>query len=220
MSTAPVPARAATPIRPWHRHLRRAVGVERNPLSRPLDRARSRALLAAVLGVALSVLLGTGTALADLRLAQHHSTATLSRLHHVEAVLLGPVRGVSAPHSFAPPSYQAQAAWTYPSGQPHTATVSLPGRATAGSTTPVWVDDAGTLAVPPPTGADTTADAICIGLFTLGCLSVLVATGLGLRLRTLDRRADRSWQRSWERLEPLWTGRAARKPGTTDPRNR
>ncbi|MEV0537522.1 hypothetical protein [Kitasatospora sp. NPDC050463] len=209
MSTAPAPAPPAATTRRWRRHVRRAVGVERNPLTRPLDRARSRALLAAALGIVLSALLGTGTALADLRLAQQHSTTALAHLHHIEAVLLGPVRQTSTSLSFAPPSYQAQAAWTYPSGQPHTATISVPGRAAAGSTTPIWVNDTGTLATTPSTGADTTGEAIFIGLFTLGCLSVLVATGLGLRLRTLDRRAAHAWQRSWERLKPLGTGRAA-----------
>ncbi|MFD0526548.1 hypothetical protein ACFQ1I_03595 [Kitasatospora arboriphila] len=57
-----------------------------------------------------------------------------------------------------------------------------------------------------------------LGLFVFGCLSLLTACVLGLRLTGLNRRADAAWQRSWAELEPVWSGRAAREPGNGEAR--
>jgi hypothetical protein len=73
--------------------------------------------------------------------------------------------------------------------------------------------------VPGSTLADLLSDAVRSGLFVLGCLSVLTACGLGLRLTRLDRQADAAWQHSWAELEPVWTGRASRKPDSGDSRH-
>lgn len=216
MSSTPRRTRTARPTRSWCRHLLRALGEETNALSRPLDRARSRALLLAALGIALAALLGTGTALADLSSVHHRAAVTAAHLHRLQAVVLTPARQTAPAIGGGMPDYQAEAAWTYPPGQRRTGTVDLSWKAAPGSTTGIWVSDTGHLTDPPPSPTDVLADAIFLGLFTLGGLSVLIAAGLGARLRSLDRRAERAWQHSWAQLEPVWTGRAPRRPGSND----
>jgi hypothetical protein len=215
---APRRARVAYRIRSGFRHLRRAVGEEINPLTRPLDLARSRAMVLAALGVALAALLAVGLACADARVAWRHAVMTAAHLHRLEAVVLGPARPAADGYGFGRSRYQAEAAWSYPPGRHITGTVGVSRQAVPGSTTTVWAGDAGGLATAPSSPVDTAADAAFVGVFTLGALSVLVASGLGLRLRTLDRRAADVWERSWARVEPGWSGRTARRPRTDDTR--
>ncbi|MEU9044789.1 MULTISPECIES: hypothetical protein [unclassified Kitasatospora] len=216
MSSTSHPARSALAVRPWRRHLRRALGEEINELARPLDRAHSRALLLAVLGIALAGLLGAGASYADLASTQRHAIVTAAHLHHIEAVLLTPARRTVTSLSVGANSYQAEATWTYPPGQRNTGTIDVSGARTPGSSNRIWVGDGGQLASAPPSTADLTADAVCVGLFTLGGLSLVIATGLGRRLNTLGRQADQAWQHAWERAEPVWTGRTSHKPRTDD----
>jgi len=210
MPSAPRPARSAGPIRPPRGHLHRALGREVNPLIRPLDRARSRALLLAVLGIALAALCGAGAAFADFAAGRRQATVTAAHLHRVEAVVLTAARKSANAAIAGRTSYQADAAWTYPGDQRDTGTVGVSWNAAPGSTTGIWVGDGGRLAAAPPSTADLAGDAACLGVFTLGGLCVLIASGLGVRLNSLDRNADRQWQDSWARLEPVWSGRTRR----------
>lgn len=210
--------RRTRPARTWRRHLRRALGTERNELTRPVDRARSRSLLLAALAVVLAALLGAASAWADLGSAERRAAAAAPHLHRLDAVLLTPARSTAGIADATADRYQATAAWTYPAGQHNTGTVGLARQARTGSTTGIWVDDTGQLATTPPSTADLVSDAVCVGLFVLGCLFVITVCGLGLRLTSLDRRADAAWQRAWAELEPVWTGRASRKPGNGDSR--
>ncbi|MFI6444447.1 hypothetical protein [Kitasatospora sp. NPDC050543] len=210
MSHTPRPA-----VRPWRRHLRRALGAERNQLSRPLDRARSRALLLAALGLALAAALATTAALAELTSAQRQTAVTSAHLHHLDAVVLTPAR--RTPPSTAPGrvGHQAKASWTYPAGRLNTGTIGVARHTAPGTTVGIWVTDTGRLSAAPASSTDLAAGAAYVGLLTLGFLSVLIASALGLRLNRLARRAARGWQDSWTRLEPAWTGRSFRSPGTT-----
>ncbi|MER5635565.1 hypothetical protein ABT095_01245 [Kitasatospora sp. NPDC002227] len=207
----------ALPVRPWRRHLRRALGAERNDLARPLDRARSRALLVSALAVLAAALLGAASAWADLSSAERHASAAAPHVHRLDAVLLTPARPTTGSSSAALTSrYQADAAWTYPVGQRNVGTVKLAWQAGTGTTVGIWVGDAGKLVAAPPNSAGMVSDAVFGGLFVLGGLSALAGCGLGLRLNHLNRRADAAWQRAWAGQEPVWTGRAARKPGNGD----
>ncbi|GAA1222223.1 hypothetical protein GCM10009665_10560 [Kitasatospora nipponensis] len=142
---------------------------------------------------------------------------TAARLHRVDAIVLTPARRATATAAVGRTGYQAKAAWTDPAGQQDTGTVDVTRHALPGSTVSIRVTDAGRLAAPPASAADLVGDAACFGLLTLGCLSVLVASGLGLRLHFLARTAARGWQDSWARTEPVWTGRSLRGPGTHGP---
>jgi hypothetical protein len=144
--------------------------------------------------------------------------AASSRLHHLDAVLLTATSTTADRTTALAGQYQAAAGWTYPAGQPRTGTVDLGSQARAGSTVGVWADDNGRLIAAPPSTADLVSDAVSVGLLAVGLLLTLIASGLGLRLRSLDRRTDSAWQRAWAELEPVWTGRTARRPGTDGPR--
>ncbi|MEV6205764.1 hypothetical protein [Kitasatospora sp. NPDC051914] len=204
--------------RPWRRHLCRAFGAEHNDLARAVDRARSRSLVLAALAVGLAAVLGAAFARADLGAAERRAEAAASHLHRVDAVLLTAARSTAGTPDAQTDRYRATAAWTYPSGQPNSGAVGLTRWARAGSTTAVWVDDTGRLATAPPSTAELLPGAVSSGLLVLGGLLTPVACGLGLRLAGLNRRADAAWQRSWAEFEPVWTGRAARKPRNGDVR--
>ncbi|MEU2632932.1 hypothetical protein ABZ641_39045, partial [Kitasatospora sp. NPDC007106] len=87
----PAPSEAGRPVL---RHLRRAAGLDRNPLCRTADRARSRLLVGAVLLAVLSVAAALVTAqvlLHDMRAdarrtAEHRHPATATTL----AAAVGP----------------------------------------------------------------------------------------------------------------------------------
>ncbi|MEW1908128.1 hypothetical protein AB0442_06660 [Kitasatospora sp. NPDC085895] len=204
--------------RPWQRHLRRALGTEHNALARAADRSRSRSLVLAVLAVVVAALLGAVAARADLGSAERRAEAAAPRLHRIDAVLLTPARNSGGTADAVAGRYRAAAAWTYPAGQHNTGTVQLDRPTQTGATTTVWVGDSGQLAPAPPSTADLVSDAVSLGLFVFGCLSLLTACVLGLRLTGLNRRADAAWQHSWAELEPVWSGRAAREPGNGEAR--
>ncbi|MFJ9843431.1 hypothetical protein ACIRYZ_23795 [Kitasatospora sp. NPDC101155] len=205
------------PIRPWRRGLRRALGTERNELARPEDRARSRAGLLAAVATGLALVLGATVAWSDFDSAEHRVAAASSRLHHLDALLLTATSTTADRTTAMTAQYRAAATWTYPAGQQRTGTVDLSHRARAGATVEVWADDTGRPTAAPPSTADLVFNAVIVGVLAVGLLFVLIASGLGLRLRSLDHRADIAWQRAWAELEPVWTGRAARHPGTDGP---
>ncbi|WP_457030496.1 Rv1733c family protein [Kitasatospora sp. P5_F3] len=202
----------------WLRHLRRALGLERNALSRPLDRARSRALLLGALGLTLAALAGTVTALVTLGSDQHQAKAAAFGRHHIDATVRTPAQRTGSGAAFSRTAYQAEAAWTYPAGQDHTGTIVLTRPAAPGATARIWVSDTGLLSSAPPSSTDIAVGAAGLGLFTLGGLSVLIAAGVGLRLRSLACVAAGEWQEAWARLEPTWTGRSSDLPGAPDSR--
>ncbi|MGW3040239.1 Rv1733c family protein [Kitasatospora sp. NPDC001159] len=191
-------------------HLRSACGSARNPLCRPLDRARSRALLLAALALVVAALAGTGVALTDLAAGQRGAALAAAHRHRLDAVLLAPAYQVAGlPDGITRARYQAFAEWTAPSGQRVSDTVDVDRPTSTGTVTRIWVNDDGRPAAAPPGAVDVTAHGAFLGLFVLAALAALTGALLGIRLRALDRRADRLWQHSWTRLEPLWTGRTA-----------
>ncbi|MBO1413152.1 hypothetical protein [Streptomyces sp. FH025] len=209
MTRARRPARSATAGGTLRRNLRRALGRDTNPLSRPVDRSRSRAWLWALLAMALASLAGAGAAAADYTTARQQSLATAARLHRVEAVVHTPARSAAAPVTGAT-VYEADASWTYPGDEDHTGTVTVTRRTAVGSTVSTWVDDSGRPAAAPPSVTYSATNAVLVGLAAFGGLTVLVATGLNARLAFLDRRAADSWRYSWTLFEPVWSGRARR----------
>lgn len=197
------------------RHLRRAFGAERNELARPLDRARSRALLLAALAAGLAALLGAACAWADFASAQGRTAAAASHLHRTDAVLLAPAQATDADLGTVV-RFKATATWTYPGDRHHTGAVPVSWKASSGASVRIWVGDSGRLSAAPSSMTRLVAHAMYVGLLVLGCLSVLTASCLGLRLVRLNRRARTAWQRSWAEVEPVWTGRGSPKQGNND----
>ncbi|MFJ9949484.1 hypothetical protein [Kitasatospora sp. NPDC091207] len=217
MSSTPGPVRPASLPRRAGRQLRRAAGSRRDPLVRPLDRSRSRAWCAAVLGLLLTLAAGVGGALLGYQSVGRDTDADLARLRQVDAVVTGTGRHGAAVGSRAAGGYQgrvtAEAAWTAPDGQPRAGAVEVHRTALVGTTVTIWVDEAGRATDAPTTRAGLAIEAACVGLAGSALLGAAVLAALALRLRTLDRRADRAWQRSWARLEPLWSGRTSHSSG-------
>ncbi|MER5352143.1 hypothetical protein ABT093_17665 [Kitasatospora sp. NPDC002551] len=192
---------AHTPLRS---RLRRASGLDHNPLCRPVDRARSRLVLA--LPVVLAALLAVSAAVAVLVFrAETRSEREAARHRHaVVATTVGP----AVPDDLRTGSSgaRAPARWSYPTG-PGAGTIRVSTGTPVGTAVPIHVDDNGA----PTAGArDTTAilsDAGILGLGTAAGLTSLAVLGCTVHRRALDRRAERSWEPEWERVEPLWTQR-------------
>lgn len=210
MTDARRPARSVPARGTVRSHLRRALGHDGNPLSRPADRHRSQAVLLALLGIALAALAGAGATAADYAMSRPRALAAASRLHRVDAVTLTPSRG-AAPTVTGRTTDEADAHWNWPGDENHTGSIAVPRRTAPGSTVSTWVDDRGRPVAAPPAAIDTAANAILVGLFAFCGLTVLVISGLTARLAVLDRRACDSWQSSWALYEPVWSGRT--KPG-------
>ncbi|MBV6695746.1 hypothetical protein [Kitasatospora aureofaciens] len=210
MSSSPRPVRPASLLRRVGRRLRRVVGGQGEPLVRAVDRARARAWVLAALGLLVAVALSVAGALVSYRAAAPGADADRGRLHQVDAVVLSAPQQGTAGSRFAD-GYEsrvdAEAAWTYPAGHPHSGVVQAPRAATAGTVVRIWVDPDGAVATPPLDRAARAVSAACAGAGGLLALLALLVLGLRLRLRALDRRADAAWARSWARLEPLWSGR-------------
>ncbi|MFF1905383.1 hypothetical protein [Kitasatospora sp. NPDC058218] len=217
MSSTPGPVRPASLPRRAGRQLRRGFGTHRDPLVRPLDRSRSRAWCAAGLGLLLGLAAAVGGALLGYQVVGRDADAHLARLRQVDAVVTATGRHGAVVGSRAAGGYQgrvaAEATWTAPDGQQRTGTVEVHRTAVVGATVTIWVDEAGLVTDAPTTRAGVAIEAVCVGLAGFTVLGVAVAGALALRLRTLDRRADRAWQCSWTRLEPLWSGRTSHSSG-------
>ncbi|WP_405359077.1 hypothetical protein OG535_07605 [Kitasatospora sp. NBC_00085] len=233
MSSTPRPARPGSLPRRVGRELRRALGARPAasarpldgpfgraldlPLDRPLDRSRSRARLAAALGVLLALVAAVAGALLGYQATTRAAAAARARLHPVDAVVQSVDRPGATTSARRTGGYQnlltAEATWTAPDGQPRTGAIEVRRTTTAGSTVALWLDGAGTPTAPPMTRNGLIADAVCAGL--AGFLAVATALGgaLALRLRVLDRQADRAWEESWARHEPRWSGRTTSSPG-------
>ncbi|MFJ3789387.1 hypothetical protein [Kitasatospora sp. NPDC090091] len=221
MSSTPRPPRPASPPRRAARQLRRAFGTRRHrlrePLARPLDRSRSRARAAAALALLLALAVSVGGALLAHRATVRAAAADRARLKPVEATVLATEQPTATPGARWSGDYQerttVRATWTAPDGQPHTGSVQVRRTVVAGSTVTLWVDRGGTPHDTPPSAVGLAVEAVCFGLAGFAALGTGVGGALALRLRVLDRRADRAWTRSWAHHEPLWSGRTASSPG-------
>ncbi|MDH6574717.1 hypothetical protein [Kitasatospora sp. MAP5-34] len=207
--------RAAHRTRLWC-HLRRSLGKDPNPLCRRIDRARSRLVLALglslIASLALSLLIAQAVLLRDQAGARyetqhrHRITATT-----MTAAVQDTATGVSSQNGA-----QAQVTWDYPPTGRGTGQVDVPNGTGAGAAVVIWVNDTGRPVSPPRLGTQIVTDAVTAGLGSLAGLSAATLMFGALRRRALDRRALGAWEPAWERVEPLWSGRTRRQPGTGD----
>ncbi|MFB7470743.1 hypothetical protein [Kitasatospora sp. NPDC056184] len=184
--------------------LRRASGLDRNPLCRPVDRARSRLALALPLVLAALLAMSAAVSVLVFRTETRAERETARHRHAVVATTVGP----ASSDDFRPGSTRAHAParWTYPAG-PGGGAIEVTAGTPAGTAVPVHLDDAGLPADGPRDSTAVLADAGAFGVGTAICLSSLAVLGHTARRRALDRRAERDWEPAWARVEPLWTQR-------------
>ncbi|MEV8098531.1 hypothetical protein [Kitasatospora sp. NPDC085879] len=209
MPAASTSPRRAAAGRAFRRHLRRAAGLDHNPLCRRADRARSRLLVATVLLAVLSVAAALVTAQVLLHDLRVDARRTAEHRHRVTATTLAaavgdPDRPLGTAH--------VRATWTA-AGADRTGTVEVPGGTPQGAEVPLWVDDAGSPAQPAPPDSQLAVSAAGYGLIALAGAGTVSAVVLVLRRGVLDHRAADAWEGDWDMVEPLWSGRTDR-PGT------
>ncbi|MEW1908116.1 hypothetical protein AB0442_06600 [Kitasatospora sp. NPDC085895] len=209
MSAASMSPRPSEAGRPVLRHLRRAAGLDRNPLCRTADRARSRLLVGAVLLAVLSVAAALVTAQVLLHDMRADARRTAPHRHQVTATTLAAaVDTGDRPLDAA----TARATWTL-AGATRTGTVTVPSGTPQGTQVPIWVDDAGAAAEPVPPDSQLAVSAASYGLMALAAAGTVSTAVFVLRRGVLDHRAADAWEDDWTAVEPLWSGRTDR-PGT------
>jgi hypothetical protein len=142
---------------------------------------------------------GSWTYAASTREAQ----AQQAVIHQVPATLLQ----AATPWSVTVGGSEAKARWRAPDGQVRTAQLIVSAGAAAGSTVPVWINQAGQLTEPPLEHSQVVGRADMSQ--ALGVVAVAVALILvgWLGRRVLDRRRLAAWDADWLATGPRWTSR-------------
>ncbi|MEU9076976.1 hypothetical protein ACFYUY_27735 [Kitasatospora sp. NPDC004745] len=204
MSVAATPHRQPASRTTLRQHVRRAAGLDRNPLCRPFDRAYSRLVTGLAVTVLATFVVAAVAALAVFRAEAHTAEQTARHRHTVTAVTTGPALsdGLRAGSSQA----HAPAGWTYPAG-PGTGSIPVPVGTPAGAAVPIRLDDAGMPAGEPKGTERILSDSVVIGLGTVAVLGLTVEGAFVLRRHRLERLAEADWESAWEQVEPRWSGR-------------
>lgn len=132
--------------------------------------------------------------------------------HQVVAKAVGaprrsmPVVGVSA----AVAENASQHIRWYFRGKQHDDHVRAGALGASGSTTTIWVDDAGRHTTPPTSTSDVVVARVIVALGAAIVALVVLLAVYGARRRWLMRRRMRSWGAEWETVGPLWTGYSGR----------
>jgi hypothetical protein len=181
---------------------------QQNPLCRrwsPTERlAASLVGLVALVGIAAIAFAMAVVNLAGKTRSQQETQAR----HQVTATVLDMSADVTTDASVlgaVPASYSERLSWTW-RNRAHvgeqTSVTALP----AGTTTTVWVDDAGELATTPWSTGDTSLAVVTVGV--AGIVGTVLLTMLGWLLfdRWLSQRRAELWQVEWEHVAPIWSG--------------
>jgi hypothetical protein len=212
MSTASAPRRGPVPHTSATGHLRRAAGLEHNPLCRRVDRARSRLVLAAVVALAVSAVAAAVVALALLNGMRAGAGEAARHRHQVTATTVA-APGTSTAQGIVS---GAQAVWTYPAGHRAEGVVDVPNGTPVGATVPIWVDDTGATAPAPPAASQLAVSASVYGLATFCGLAAVVGGAYLLRRGSIERGAARGWEAEWADVEPVWSRRSRPGGGPVD----
>ena len=135
--------------------------------------------------------------------ATREARAQQAVIHQVQATLLQ----AATPWSVTAGGSEAEARWRAPDGQVRTAQLIVPGGAAAGSTVPVWVDQAGQLAEPPLEHSQVVGRADMSQALGVAALAVTLILLGWLGRRALDRRRLAAWDADWLATGPRWTSR-------------
>jgi hypothetical protein len=124
-------------------------------------------------------------------------------VHEVPATLLQ----AATPWSVTVGGSEAEARWRAPDGQERTAQLIVPGGSAAGSTVPVWTDQAGQLTEPPLQHSQVAGRADISRALAVVTLAVTLILVGWLGRRALDRRRLAGWDADWLATGPRWSPR-------------
>jgi hypothetical protein len=187
----------------WLARVLRERRLDRNPLRRRSDRAETM-LLGALLAAFLAAAPFAGHAAGNwaYQLSAREAQAQRAALRQVPATLLqtaSPWNSLANTGGVAP---EVDARWRAPDGQLRTGKLLVLVGAAAGSTVPVWVDQAGRLADAPLNTSMMASRGQMAAAGAVGALAaVLFAVGW-LTRRALDRRRLAGWDAEWLAILP------------------
>lgn len=171
----------------------------RNPLRRRSDVAESWiGVAAAALALLTAPVVGVATAGVGERSALQHA----QDLHRTAARLVEDAPVMSARFSgLADNHVRATVRWTVPGGSLKTGEAQVAAGSKAGSSTTVWLDDAGLLRPAPPTPAEAGSQGAALGVAAGAGVCVLVAGGWWAARVRLDVRRRAQWDRAWAEFD-------------------
>ncbi|MFD7593542.1 hypothetical protein ACFV6D_10985 [Kitasatospora sp. NPDC059812] len=204
MSVAATTHSHPAPRTSLRQHVRRAVGLDLNPLCRPVDRTYSRLVAALALTVLATLVVALVAALLVFGAGTHTAQQVVRHRHVVTAVTTGPAQSDDLREGS--PRAHAPARWTYPAG-PGGGTIPVPDGTPAGTAVVVGLNDAGNPVGAPKEVAGILSDAALVGLGTVFVLGLAAEGGFALCRHRLEQRAEDGWGSAWEQVEPGWSGR-------------
>jgi hypothetical protein len=192
----------------WLARLVRGRRLDRNQLRRGSDRAETVVAGALIAGFLAAVPFAAHAAGSWAYSASRREAQTQrATLRQVPATLMqAPAPSASSPGSGTVPLCVA-ARWRAPDGQERTGELVVPAGAAAGSTVPVWVDQAGRLAGPPLSRVQLVTRAQLARELAAGALAIALVMPAWLSRRMLDRRRIAAWDADWLATGPRWTPR-------------
>lgn len=183
-----------------------ALGFTANPLRRGVDRLTASVvvalLLAAMLAVPLAATFGSvmheqeSQRAAQEAAGRQQVTAVLTENARFE-VIGGDPRGQYT-------TTKAVVQWRDQRNQPHSASIEAPAGSARGSTTPVWVDQAGHLTSSPRSEQSVAAGAVFAAIWFLIVVEVVCLVLIACVRRLATRYAATVWEREWEVVERRW----------------
>jgi len=192
----------------WLGRLLRGMWPDRNPLRRGWDRAET-----VILGLLLTAFLAgapfAAHAAASWAYASSAREAQLqaAALREVPATLLQTAPAWNGYASAPGAAPEVTARWRTPDGQAHTGKLYVPSGAAAGTTVPVYIDQAGQLVGAPLQHTQVVNRAELTGALAVAGLALTLIVAGWLTRRALDRRRMAAWDADWLATGPRWSPR-------------
>ncbi len=181
----------------------RLKGFARGPLRRSSDRAERNLFVLTVVAACFAVPaagLAGGLATPDVPPADAYLT---------QAVLVADAVAPPSLDEYTPPGpATAKATWRAPGGEPKSGEIKVERTAKAGSTVPVWTDNAGTVVGTPTAPGVAQARVIFAGVSGAVLWLLAVVVMYVLAGRALLRRRMRDWEDDWQQAERRWRNTA------------
>lgn len=172
----------------------------RNPLRRRSDVAEAWIGVAVAATLLLTVpTVGLATAAAGERSALDQARG----LHRTTAQLVEDVPAAAGRFSGASTEDDVNATvrWTTPGGTSRSGTAPVAAGSKAGSSTTVWLDDAGRIRPAPPTPIQARSQGTAVGAAAGAGVCVLVLGGWWVARERLDTRRRVQWDRAWAEFD-------------------
>ena len=169
--------------------------VRRNPLKRRSDVAEAWIAMAAA---AVLLLMVPAVGVVTAGVGERSALDQAEGLHRTAARLVENAPATPSRFSgMADDRVRATVRWTMPDGSFRTGEVSVAAGSKAGSSSTVWLDDAGRLRPAPPTSAQAKSQGAALGAATGAGVCVLVAGIWWVVRERLEVRRRTQWDRAW-----------------------